>query len=196
MSEIETPDSLIQGRITVLVPYEEIRNALLGICYGLVTRGRDRRGPSVSQETSAGLVNVGEGPMLSPGEAVVGEQLAMESIVDCLDCARAFLGVRGIAYSSLTDEEKRRVEAWRFRIKVEAHRLAEEGLVDDRPTSVTEDGAPAALGVSGLPDRFAFTWRGVEHVRKTVPGTRWASGPVTWDEGDQQTSDARNSARG
>jgi hypothetical protein len=60
-----------------------------------------------------------------------------------------------------------------YRIKVAAHKLAERGFINLRPTDFDE--TPQPLGEDGLTVRFGITPAGLSEAKKRIPGTKWES---------------------
>ncbi len=72
-----------------------------------------------------------------------------------------------------TLEERELCDELTYRIKLAAHALAAEGLVDLRPLDM--DGTPQPLGEDGMTVRFQCTPKGLEEARGRCQGTHWES---------------------
>lgn len=72
-----------------------------------------------------------------------------------------------------TEEECDTHRELTYRIKVAAHKLAEKGWINLRPTDYDE--SPQALGEDGLTQRFQITPSGLSEAKRRVPGTKWES---------------------
>lgn len=72
-----------------------------------------------------------------------------------------------------TEEECDMARELTYRIKVAAHRLADKGWINLRPSDFDE--SPQALGEDGLTQRFQLTAAGLSEIKRRIPGTKWES---------------------
>lgn len=152
---------------------------LLGDVYRLLTQGRDRRADGAHVLDDATGLPLYVSDLRSDRDALRGEALALQWLVQPRQWARVHMGLWAHAPETWSPEAADAVEVVAFKIGRVIRSLAARGYMDESPDlhGYGPMGPDQANG--GWATAATFTPAGLEHARSRVRGTKYERGAVS-----------------